>query len=224
MGDAAQDRVAAHFGELDVEARRLGRRLGPHLRNAVSHEELVSWGSFGLWEAAQRYDPERGIPFEHYARHRVRGAMFDGLRESHETPQRLWRARVARPEEQGASRVLDLHAERVEGARSAGWLSESGSDEWGDPVALARGPDPEAVASDRQMTDVIEAALETLPDNEAVLIREHVLDDEPLAEVAARLGLSVPRASQLRARAFRRLAARLRGLAQPDGVDLQPNA
>lgn len=225
MVDAVQDRVHEHFGELDVEARRMGRRLGPHLRNSVSHEELVSWGSFGLLEAARRFDPERGIPFEHYARHRVRGAMFDGLRESHETPPRLWRARVSQADAPGATHVLEMHAERVEGARSEGWLSESGSDEWGDPVALAREPNPESMVSDRQLADVIEAALEALPHNEAELIRQHVLEDQPLADVANALGLSIPRANQLRARALRRLAPRLRGLSQPDvGLDLRREA
>ena len=81
------------------------------------------------------------------------------------------------------------------------------------------------MSSDRQLAGVVEAALETLPANEATLIRQHVLEDEPLAEVAGHLGLSVPRANQLRARAFRRLAPRLRGLSQPSvGMDMSQGA
>src|SRR6185437_10822582 len=34
----------------------------------------------GLIEAIERFDPGRGVPFQPYARHRVRGAVFDGVR------------------------------------------------------------------------------------------------------------------------------------------------
>lgn len=214
--DEIHDRVHLHFGEVELEARRMARRLGPNARSWVSHEELVSWGGMGLLEAARRFEPDRGVPFAHFARPRVRGAMVDGLRESNETPQRLWRARSAAEGEPSSAAVLSHHAERLAGARSTGWLAEAGSGEDGDPVALAREPDPETAASGRQLAQVIAAALEALPLQEARLIRLHVLADEPLAEVAGSLGVSVPRASQLRARALRRLEPRLRGLSQPD--------
>ena len=94
-----------------------------------------------------------------------------------------------------------------------------------DPVALAREPNPESMASEHQLADVVETALEALPHNEAELIRQHVLEDQPIADVAKLLGLSIPRANQLRARAFRRLAPLLRGLSQPDvGLDLRRDA
>lgn len=193
------------------------QRLGPHLRGFVGEDDLVSWGSLGLMEAARRFEPTRGVPFQHYARHRVRGAMVDGMREAHETPQRLYRARVADTEEAGsdADVVLSHHARRVASARSSGWLAETGSDEFGEPVAVASGPDPESIASGRQLAGVVDAALNGLPDTEAELIRQHVLEDVPLADVARRLEISIPRANQLRARALRRLAPRLRGLTQP---------
>lgn len=215
-GDAVHDRVQGHFGSVEIEARRMLRRLGPSAGSFVSRDDLISWGSVGLIEAARRYEPGRGVPFEHYARHRVRGAMFDGLRESHETPQRLWRARGAQSDEPEAAAVLNHHAERVAGACNNGWLAETGSDDQGDPVALARGRDPEAIASDNQVADVIEEAIGDLPAAEGELIRQHVLEDHPLSDVASQLGVSIPRANQLRARALRRLAPRLRGLTQPD--------
>ena len=218
-GDVVRDRVQRHFGEVETEARRMQRRLGPHLRGFVGEDDLVSWGSLGLMEAARRYEPSRGVPFQHYARHRVRGAMVDGLREAHETPQRLYRARVADEGEAGteADHVLSHHARRVAGARSSGWLAETGSDDFGEPVALASDPDPESIASERQLAVVVDEALDGLPETEAELIRQHVLEDAPLADVARDLEISVPRANQLRARALRRLAPRLRGLAQPHG-------
>ncbi len=208
--DAVHDRVQAHFGEVIDEARRMERRIA----GWVSREELVSWGGMGLLEAAQRFRPDFGVPFTQYARYRVRGAMLDGLREVNGVPQGLWRARSR--EDEAASATLDAHAERVAGARTSGWLAETGSDEWGQPIAVDREPDPEAMASDRQLAGVVEEALDALPEAEATVIRRHVLADEPLAEVALELGVSNPRAHQIRARALRRLAPRLRGLAHPE--------
>ncbi len=214
--ESVHQRVHEHFGEVELEARRVARRLGPAGRSGVSHEDLVSWGSLGLLEAARRFDPERGVPFARFARPRVRGAMFDGLRESHEMPGRLWRART-RADEEDSRAVLRNHAQGVAGARSGGWLGDAASDEQGIPMAVARDPDPETLTCGRQLAGVVEAALGTLPHVQAEVIRRNVLEEVPLVDVAGELGLSVPRASQLRARALRRLAPRLRGLAQPDG-------
>ncbi|MCP5058113.1 MAG: sigma-70 family RNA polymerase sigma factor [bacterium] len=214
-GNAVHDRVQQHFGEVGREARRMERRFP----GWVSRDELVSWGGMGLFEAARRFRPERGVPFVQYARHRVRGAMLDGMRETSGGSQSLWRAR--RQESEASTAALTAHAERLAGARTSGWLAETGSDEWGEPIALTNEPDPEARASGRELEGAVEEAVRALPDAEATLIRRHVLADAPLAEVAVELGVSQPRAHQIRARALRRLAPRLRGLSTPEaGVNL----
>lgn len=68
-----------------AEARRIAMRVP---RDAVPLEDLVAYGQLGLLEAQQRFDPTRGINFESFARHRVRGAIFDGLRSMMIVPQR----------------------------------------------------------------------------------------------------------------------------------------
>ena len=50
------------------------------VRGAVPFDDLVQWGRLGALEARSRFDPRRGVHFKHFARHRVRGAIFDGLR------------------------------------------------------------------------------------------------------------------------------------------------
>lgn len=42
-------------------------------------DDLVQIGELALMGAAARYQPERRVPFQTYARHRVRGAMLDAL-------------------------------------------------------------------------------------------------------------------------------------------------
>ncbi|MGN8158760.1 sigma-70 family RNA polymerase sigma factor [Salinisphaera sp. RV14] len=75
-------------------------------------EELIQWGTVGLLEALERFDPSRGKPFEAFANRRIRGAMIDSLRrEGREA------SRVATPHaaEQtiGRSAAFDDPADRV---------------------------------------------------------------------------------------------------------------
>lgn len=47
----------------------------------VDLSELVAYGHLGLVEAAERYDPRRGVTFPTFAHYRIKGAIYDGLRE-----------------------------------------------------------------------------------------------------------------------------------------------
>ena len=46
----------------------------------IDFEDLVSYGAIGLFEAVDRFDPERNNQFSTFADYRIRGAMFDALR------------------------------------------------------------------------------------------------------------------------------------------------
>lgn len=61
------------------EARRVAALMPS---GAVDIDDLVGYGHLGLLEARERYDPRRAVNFEVYARHRVRGAIYDGIRQS----------------------------------------------------------------------------------------------------------------------------------------------
>jgi RNA polymerase sigma factor for flagellar operon FliA len=55
-------------------------RVGSGLPKNVDHSDLVSFGTFGLIDAVDKFEPERGFKFETYAVNRIKGAILDELR------------------------------------------------------------------------------------------------------------------------------------------------
>lgn len=74
---AAREALIIHYLPLvDAVARKVGGALPAH----ISQEDLSSYGLFGLLDAMEKYDLERGIKFQTYASTRIRGAIIDELR------------------------------------------------------------------------------------------------------------------------------------------------
>jgi RNA polymerase sigma factor for flagellar operon FliA len=73
----ARDELILHYAPLvHVVAGRLAAGVPSH----VDRADLVSYGVFGLIDAIDRFDPERGHRFETYAIARIKGHIVDELR------------------------------------------------------------------------------------------------------------------------------------------------
>src|SRR5688572_18474120 len=59
---------------------RVVRQVAERMPPSVDREYLFSAGMMGLLDALAKYDSDRGIAFEAYARIRVKGAVLDELR------------------------------------------------------------------------------------------------------------------------------------------------
>jgi RNA polymerase sigma factor for flagellar operon FliA len=68
--------ILSYLPLVRMVAERVRRRLPP----GVDVESLVHSGVVGLLEALERYDPERGVSFQTYARHRIHGEIIQCLR------------------------------------------------------------------------------------------------------------------------------------------------
>ena len=77
-GDAqARDGLILHYSPL---VKFVAGRVGVGLPRNVEQADLISYGMFGLIDAIDKFDPERGIKFETYAVNRIKGAILDELR------------------------------------------------------------------------------------------------------------------------------------------------
>ena len=64
-------------------------RLISRLPDHIAVEDLISAGVLGLIDAIEKYDSGQGIPFEYYAKIRIKGAMLDEIRSMDWVPRSL---------------------------------------------------------------------------------------------------------------------------------------
>mgnify|MGYP001166943437 CR=1 FL=1 len=117
-GDATlRDRLIEHYLPL---ARTTAERMHTKLPSHVDVEELIQAGVFGLMDAVDGFDPERGVKFEAYAKQRITGAILDDLRNQDFAPRlvrthshRLERAAKEVETETGAMPSADQVASKL---------------------------------------------------------------------------------------------------------------
>ncbi len=74
---AAREGLILHYSPL---VKFVAGRMGVGLPRNVEQADLVSYGIFGLIDAIDKFDLERGFKFETYAVNRIKGAILDELR------------------------------------------------------------------------------------------------------------------------------------------------
>ena len=64
-------------------------KIHNRLPRSIELEDLVSYGVFGLIDAMEKFDLDRGIKFESYCTPRIHGAIMDELRKDDFAPRRI---------------------------------------------------------------------------------------------------------------------------------------
>lgn len=154
-------------------ATRMARRLHPTGITATSREDLESAGLVGLIDAVDRYQPDRGVPFEAYAALRVRGAVLDELRSA------TGGRRNEAPAPVSLDELLDL------GDHTLPSLDETG---------------PRRAAE--ELAGRVESAMRCLPDRQRELLSRYYGQSLTLREAGKKMGISEARACQLHTRAI----------------------
>jgi RNA polymerase sigma factor for flagellar operon FliA len=75
---AARDHLIIRYSPL---VKFVAGRVGAGLPSSVDSGDLISSGMFGLIDAIERFDTDFGVKFETFAVPRIRGAIYDGLRQ-----------------------------------------------------------------------------------------------------------------------------------------------
>ena len=97
-------------------------RIHVKLPDEVELDDLMSAGIFGLMDAINAFDLERGVKFETYCAPRIRGAILDELRSMDWVP-RLVRSRAHKLD--GANKQLEVELGRSPDQRRSRQASQS---------------------------------------------------------------------------------------------------
>lgn len=224
--DAVREQLAlAYLPLVRTQARHLASRIPPSVRT----EDLEGYGMIGLLEAIDRFDPNRGIPFEVFARLRIRGAMYDYLRTLDLLP-RVARRKVHRVQAQSRAlmRVLGRTPTHDELAQAMGVerqtvgrtlataqdavpvsLEEHAADRL--PPALARDAGGDVISLvEREALDAeLWRAIEALSPRHKVVIGLYYCEGLTLYEIGRVLSVTESRASQMRREALEGLRTHL---------------
>ncbi|QDT94290.1 FliA/WhiG family RNA polymerase sigma factor [Gimesia algae] len=209
-------------------------RLWDTLPDGVDLNDLVTAGVFGLIDAINKFNLERGIKFETYCVLRIRGAMLDELRSMDWVPRlvrgtasKLAAAERAVEEEQGrpgteaeiaekmnlspdAFRKLKRKASAVYQQSLQKRLQESGGQKdksVGDILEDLRSEDPTGPMQSRDLMQLVTRGLNR---QERLLIILYYYENLSMSQVGKQLGLTESRISQMHKDIVGRLKQQLR--------------
>lgn len=207
-------------------------RLSMYLGYNVEYDDLVGYGVFGLIDAVDKFDYNKGVKFETYASFRIRGAILDEIRKMDWIPrtlrqkQRKIDAAFQKIElEQGrtatdaeVAKELEISVEELETWQTQTKLSnllsldeyiETGSEVKMESSLSSQFETPEKVVEKQELKDTLIKTLETLTEKEKKVIVLYYYEELTLKEISNILEVSESRVSQLHTKALQKMRLKL---------------
>lgn len=230
----AREKLILHYAPL---VKYVAGRVSSGLPPSVEFGDLVSYGVFGLLDAIEKYDPDRGIKFETYALARIKGAIIDELRADDWVPRSV---RFKAREMERAYAALESELRRIptdeEVAKKMGLsmdeyaallnkmslISLVALDElWtvggdrpdklsiADTVEDVKAKDPSQTFEIEEMKNIIADSINKLPERERIVISLYYYEGLTMREIGEVLSVTESRVCQMHTKAIMRLRARL---------------
>ena len=212
-----EDTVRKHMPLVGHVVREMLARVPTH----VNREDLLSAGYAALVGAARGFDDERGVPFARFAAARIRGALLDELRG------RDWASRSVRRKARRTDDARQMLTAELGRAPTVAEVAdrlgcrvddiESADDDvhravvfslQGFPIATADdlvtepGAGPEELLLRRERLGYLRHAVDVLPERLRTVVIRYFFEERPMADIAAELGVTESRVSQLRGEAL----------------------
>jgi RNA polymerase sigma factor for flagellar operon FliA len=204
--------------------------------NNVEFDDLVGFGVFGLFDAIEKFDPDKHVKFKTYAVTRIRGAIFDELRtidwvprsvrqktrEVEETIRKLEASlgRAAADEEIAKAmrmNIKDFHnlMLKISGTSVLSlnevWYSGEDNDKMSivESIESPTSLNPDSIVEKEEIKRIIVEAINELPEKEKKVLVLYYYEDLTLKEIGEVLEVTESRISQLHTKAILRLRAKL---------------
>ena len=226
---AARDALITRYAPL---VKYVAGRVAINLPRSVDEGDLVGYGTLGLIDAIERFDPGRGVKFETYAIARIRGSMIDGLRSMDWVPvsvrhrnrnmekvvtdleNQLGRSATDEEIAKELGISIEEYNQRIQDMSGSAILSLedmwANSDESEPATRMAEIRDEKAVdpldeVEWNSRRDALAKAIERLPERERLVITLYYFEGLTVKEIAYVLKVSPSRVSQLHTKAVIRL-------------------
>ncbi len=231
---ADRDQLILHYSPL---VKYVAGRVAVGLPQNVEQSDLVSYGIFGLIDAIDKFDPERGFKFETYAITRIKGAILDELRSIDWVPRSV-RAKARALERAYAKLEAELHRRRPTrswpselemtedqlqttprrspssasspSTRCSGQGGERGeSMTLGDTIADSGDGPGRALRGARRLRQLLADAINRIPEREKLVLTLYYYEGLTLAEIGEVLGVTESRVCQIHTKAVLHLRSRV---------------
>ncbi|NLC92702.1 MAG: RNA polymerase sigma factor WhiG [Treponema sp.] len=207
--------------------------------NSVEYDDLVGFGQFGLLDAINKYDTSKNVKFKTYAVTRIRGSIFDELRQIDWVPRSVRQksreiedavvtlesrlGRTATDSEIASSLNMSESEYHRTVMKVSGTSILSLNDVWytgddndnmsiGNNIESPTSLNPDVIAEREEIRKVIAKAISELPEKEKMVIVLYYHEDLTFKEIGEVLEVSESRISQLNAKANERLKSKLTNL------------
>lgn len=209
----------------------VARKMSANLPSNIELDDLVSWGSLGLLDALDKFDPGREVKFSTYAVTRIRGAILDGLQQMDWAPKQVTskvravrRLREVLTNELGHEPSVEQLAYRMDVtvAQVRGWLVDDSAtrlkplasqaaddDDARDDPAASSMEDQTIAGEVAEIRSRVLVAVQRLPQREQAVFVLYYRDGMTLRQIAEELGISVSSATQTHTRLVEQVRERL---------------
>ncbi len=230
---AARDELIVAYSSM---VRYTAGQMAMGMPAEVQPGDLETYGIFGLIDAMDRFDPDRGIKFETYAVTRIKGAILDGVRKMDWVPasvrrkirhieeayRKLYTSTGRHPGDEEVADELGIpvekfHEDLSQSSRSAMvYLDDTRHMEDSEGAVS-----PWSTVPDESAVDPFEAtewtlkrerladAIRALNENERLVITLHYYQGLTLSEIARVVDLTPSRISQIHSKAVLKMRGQL---------------
>ena len=224
-----RDKIILEYAPL---VKIVAGRLSIYLGYNVEYDDLVGYGIFGLIDAIDKFDYDKGVKFETYASLRIIGAILDQIRKMDWIPrslrqkQKKMEAAISKIETQYGRPAKDEEIASELGIETEELISWQGQAKITNIISLdefveAAGEkevnaiksnsyeQPESIALKNEIKQQLMDSLETLTDKERKVILLYYYEELTLKEISRILEVSESRVSQLHTKALQKMKVKL---------------
>lgn len=226
---ARRDRVVLeHLPLVKAIAVRVHENLPVH----VDLDDLVHAGILGLFDAANKFNPDKQVVFSSYAKHRIKGAILDSLRQldwasrdmrrRHKQVEAATRDLAATlqraPTESEVAQKLGMDVDRwrtmMLDLRNVGLISASTRVNENEDLPAPDFPSkpetqPDSICAREQLKSVLGVAMKTLPERYQKVVLLYYTNEMTMKEIGGVLGINESRVSQIHKSALEKMNAAL---------------